>query len=313
MKRFKNILVGVDLSEGDRYVSENLAAPTTEAIRRALWLAKTNSANVLFLFTLDSSTIQMSARQDNLLEEHEGGGTVVDHAQNVLSNLVEDARQKGVDAESQVTFGKSWLALVRRVLEGQHDLVVVGTRKLGPLKSMILGSTGIKLLRKCPCPVWVAKPQAEQKISSILVATDLSPVGELALELGSSLAELQHADLHVLHSPRYPAEADLLPESLSSKDGSEYERDLEEYIAAQVADAEFSRKPQLHLADEAPDLAILDHIKRENIQLLVMGTVSRGGIVGMITGNTAERLLPHIPCSVLAVKPANFQSPVTLE
>ena len=53
MKRFKSLLVGVDLSRGDRYVSDELVPPTEEAVQRALWLARTNSASVLFFYSLD--------------------------------------------------------------------------------------------------------------------------------------------------------------------------------------------------------------------------------------------------------------------
>jgi nucleotide-binding universal stress UspA family protein len=38
--------------------------------------------------------------------------------------------------------------------------------------------------------------------------------------------------------------------------------------------------------------------------LLVMGTVGRSGISGLLLGNTAERILEKVDCSVLAVKPA---------
>ena len=54
MKRVKNILVGVDLALGEVLVSEDLVPPTAEAVARALWLAKTNSAR-LFFFPLSSS------------------------------------------------------------------------------------------------------------------------------------------------------------------------------------------------------------------------------------------------------------------
>ena len=54
-------------------------------------------------------------------------------------------------------------------------------------------------------------------------------------------------------------------------------------------------------------------MKQYDIDLLVMGTVARSGIPGLVIGNTAERLLPQVPCSLLAVKPAGFESPVTLE
>lgn len=46
MKRFNKVLVGVDLSWGDRSVSEKLSAPNAEAVRQAVWLAKLNSASV---------------------------------------------------------------------------------------------------------------------------------------------------------------------------------------------------------------------------------------------------------------------------
>jgi nucleotide-binding universal stress UspA family protein len=47
--------------------------------------------------------------------------------------------------------------------------------------------------------------------------------------------------------------------------------------------------------------------------LIVMGTVARTGIPGFIMGNTAEAILNQIDCSVLAIKPPGFVTPVTLE
>ncbi len=50
-----------------------------------------------------------------------------------------------------------------------------------------------------------------------------------------------------------------------------------------------------------------------NVDLMVMGTVGRTGIPGLIIGNTDESVLSRIHCSVLAVKPPGFATPVTLE
>ena len=44
--------------------------------------------------------------------------------------------------------------------------------------------------------------------------------------------------------------------------------------------------------------------------LIVMGTVARTGISGLIIGNTAETILQSVHCSVLAVKPEGFVTPV---
>jgi universal stress protein E len=45
---------------------------------------------------------------------------------------------------------------------------------------------------------------------------------------------------------------------------------------------------------------------------VVMGTVARTGVPGFIMGNTAETILSQIDCSVLAIKPPGFTTPVTL-
>ena len=46
--------------------------------------------------------------------------------------------------------------------------------------------------------------------------------------------------------------------------------------------------------------------------LVVMGTVARTGIAGLFIGNTAEAILDQLACSVLAVKPSGFVTPVKL-
>ena len=203
--------------------------------------------------------------------------------------------------------------MIRQVLRENHDLVIVGTRHLGPVKGFLVGSTGIKLLRKCPCPVWVTQPQQERRIASILVAHDLRPVGDLAIELGCSMAELHDAQFHVLHAAEYPDFDYMFPARVSAERVAKYRRDAEQHIATQLGKFDLAQPAQVHLVTEPPDIAILNHIEQHAIELLVLGTVGRAGIPGFITGNTAERLLPQIPCSVLAVKPTGFKSPVTLD
>jgi len=59
--------------------------------------------------------------------------------------------------------------------------------------------------------------------------------------------------------------------------------------------------------------AIIKLAKNNAIELLVMGTVCRTGLAGLIIGNTAEKVLSEVNCSVLTVKPEGFVTPVTLE
>ena len=59
--------------------------------------------------------------------------------------------------------------------------------------------------------------------------------------------------------------------------------------------------------------SIVSLTKSKKFDLLVMGTVCRTGVAGFIIGNTAEKVLNKVDCSVLAVKPEGFITPVTLE
>lgn len=307
MKRFKKILVGVDLSWGDCFIADELSKPNAEAVRQALWLAQLNSASVDFLFSLD-----LSAKAQQLIAESSADeSTILDDAENRLAQLVAKARREGVMAESHVVVGKSWLELVRMVLRNQHDLVLVGTRHMGATKGFFLGSTGIKLLRKCPCAVWVTQPLVDQEFDSVLVAHDLRPVGDLAMELGCSMAKLQTAQLHVVHAAEYPEFDYMFPAGVSAERKQAYRDEAEKHIQMQLSRAALPQPANVHFAIEPPDLAIISCVEQHAIDLLVMGTVGRAGISGFITGNTAERLLPRIPCSLLAVKPPGFESPVS--
>ena len=60
--------------------------------------------------------------------------------------------------------------------------------------------------------------------------------------------------------------------------------------------------------------AVIPELARAlHADLVVMGTVARTGISGLLIGNTAESILDQLDCTVLAVKPPGFVSPVTLD
>jgi universal stress protein E len=312
MERFKSILVGVGLSDGDQLVSDTMPVSSREAVARAVWLAKTTSAEVTFFLVLPTWAPNLDAETQLLLQEGHGGRTVFDHAKEVMARLVDEAKREGIQANSRVAIGKRWVEIIRQQIRKKHDLVIVGGRESKADAPFLTGTTAIKLLRKCPCAVWVTKPAPDPTISSILVAHDLRPVGDLAMELGCSMAQLHNAELHVLHAAEYPEHDSVLSSSVSAESAASYRLKAEQYIEAQLKKYEVPKPVRVHFSTRTPDFAIWHCIEDHEIELLVMGTIGRSGIRGFITGNSAERLLPLVPCSILAVKPAGFQSPVTL-
>ena len=309
MRQFKKILVGVDLSQGDKLVGEDLAPPTSAAIEQALWLAKLNSAHLQFFYTLDIGY----PAQLLIQEEHNKNSTVFNKAKRALERLVQRATDMGLSAEQVVTFGKSWLGIIRQVIRDRCDLVIVGAKDRGPLERLFIGSTGMKLLRKCPCPVWVTHAEESAAHDAILVGHDLTEVGDLALDLAASMAELHGATLHVVHAME-PVFLDAV-ESIAGLDVVDENKRREAYhrIREQLERFNLPSEPQVHVVSGPAAAVLLQRIEQYKIDLLVMGTIARTGVNGLIFGNTAERLLPQVNCSVIAVKPADFRSPVTVE
>ena len=70
---------------------------------------------------------------------------------------------------------------------------------------------------------------------------------------------------------------------------------------------------EVHVGCTTPIRGILGAVEQFETDLLVMGTVCRGGVPGFLIGNTAETVLPKSHCSLLVVKPADFISPISLE
>jgi universal stress protein E len=319
MKLFDNILVGVDLSQCRPLASASLGPIAREAIARGIALAKVNSARLLFFSALNltEETLHLLPEQERSQLAH----TVRSAAEDVLQNLIAEAKREGVNAAGKLATGKGWLEIIRQVLRDQHDLVVVGTRDLTGLRRLLFGNTAMKLLRRCPCPVLVAKIGTNASPLRILAATDLKPAGEQAVRLAIRLAGQLDARLHLLHVVEYPLDR-IWSTGLTDSRESEYHKrvraDVEQRLQTQMHATDFKAlgdRIQLHLADGVgiPDIAIQHYIQLHRIDLLVMGTIGRGGIPGIMIGNTAERLLPEVHCSVLGIKPPDFQCPVQLE
>jgi len=309
MRLFKNILVGVDVSRGEHLVADRLSGHSTRAWQTALRLAKLNSSRLTFLHVM-----QLSAGTQHLIQRDTGfKRTVIDLANERLTNLVDRARREGVVAQSRLVLGKCWVETVRQVYKDRHDLAIVGTRQFGTFKSLLL-STGAKLLRKCPCAVLITKPGSATMCSSILTAHDFTNVGKAATKVALSISKQHDSQLHILQpfgrelgggetSAESPTKADLT-------DRIEEKLWLEEHIAR----AGLGTQPLIHSAKSSSYCnEVIASIERHKIGLAVLGTEACTGFTWMFRRNIAERLASGIPCSLLVVKPAEMMSSVLME
>jgi universal stress protein E len=307
MKIPRAILVGVDFeAEGTQ-----LTAGCRTAAREALEIARESGAKV---------TLLHSTTRDEYWDPLKRGLVIVneglpDEGREALSTLADEFRAQGTSCEERLPEEKPFLAIARAVVEEAIDLVVVGKHNSQEPDGRRLGSVTRRVLHYCPCPVLIVKPDAG-RFRRILSATDLTPVGRLATRTAAAFAARHGAELHIAHAFRFPLQAQIEP---GTESGAAYESQQQELAAAaraavleELEGTAMMDKAELHVGLDAPERMIRGLVEKLRPDLLVMGTVSRKGIAGFLMGNTAERLLERVDCSILAVKPEDFESPLRL-
>lgn len=299
MQALRRILVGLDL-EPD---GSDVTGGSRRAALQAQWLAERVDGELTFLH----STWHDAYEKQGTWRPGPGSAGFA-----ALEEVAAEYRSSGLGAELLYDQERPGLALIRRVLRGEHDLVMVARRNR-PV-SRALGSVTRELVRKCPCPVWVVKPDAPLVHSAVMAATDLTPVGTRAVELAAWIARAYGCELHVVHAWQTPFSVQMAGEMPGHEDDlAALQARSEKSVRATLATVASDVDMRLHVGRDAPSRAILEGVERLGVDLLVMGTLSRAGIAGLLVGNTAEKLLDRAPCSLLAVKPEGFVSPVSAE
>ena len=242
-----------------------------------------------------------------------------------LESLIAPIKKEGVETTSKILLGTPFLEIIREVLRNNHDLVMLSPRKKTKVKMILFGSRTMHLIRKCPCPVWAIKPTKRKKYARILAAVDPLPFDDernalniKIMEMATSLAESEESELHVVHCwtpflearPRGGSgltinEVDKLVRDIRRTHKMRFDKFLGRFNLNALPH-------KVHLLKGDPATLIVDLARKKRIELVVMGTVCRTGLAGFFIGNTAEKVVQEIDCSVLAVKPDGFVTPVKL-
>lgn len=324
MKHFSNILYVLD-HDPDRSCG----------LERAAALARGNQARLKVVSVIESLPAGMVLEGLDLSTDDLQAASLTESARR-LNALVEPLRD-AVAIETKVLTGKLFLEVIREVLRHGHDLVIKCAGETAPMAALF-GSDDLHLLRKCPCPLWLGRPNSALNYRRVLAAVDVQPLSSpkeqaqqqalnsTILELAATLATSEFAELHVAHvwtalgEPMLrggmiatPAETkiDAYIEAERRRHAKALDQVLADLEVRIGAEAMRWLQPVRHLPkgsprDELPALA-----RRIDADILVLGTVGRGGISGMLIGNTAEAVLQRLSCAVLAIKPEGFVSPVS--
>ncbi len=312
MQILRRVLVGVDFHRS----TGELPLPTQRAIEKSLWLAEKTGASLTLMSVLRGPAPNAENEQESTAAS--GYQQLITDQ---LETFIQKGRSAGVEVTSKFVYGRGWYELTREVIREDIDLIVVGTREKSATTRMLYGSTAVKLLRKCPCPVWVTRPDVDpESVTTIVAADDLSPVGEKVLHTAISTAQFIDARLLVVSAVSYPLEGAMMRTECSQEDIDNYrlkiktETEKEVFERLSMTDYRTIQQGTQIVIQGGPADSVVEEVVVENkADLLVMGTIGRGGVPGFLIGNTAERLLHGLQCSILAIKPDDFVSPVKVE
>lgn len=224
-----------------------------------------------------------------------------------IGPLAERVSDAGVPVRTQLSRHKPQDALPHLAVGA--DLVVMGTRGLGGIQQVLLGSVAQHVVRAAPCPVMCVpggSAPGERGYERILLPTDLATAAEAAVDMARRLAGrgetgaeivLAHA-VYVGHDAQRHLGGSAEPERIEIPHPIADELEsLAEKLRAE------GYRARAELLPDRPEIAIVLHAETMGADLIVMGTHGRRGLSQWLLGSVAERVLRDASCPTLTVKP----------
>ncbi len=297
MRLCKSILFVADGSEGEESV-----------LARAVALASANSAKLTLFAALDAEGYQFNDQETRSAVEAINRAHLEERREEL-----ESLRQEAISEHPQLTIdvavetGAMPLSVILAVLVNHHDLVMKAAEGDTGKWKRLFGTGEQKLMRNCPCPVWIVKPSRETQLRKILAAVDLDPtepdtesLATRIMALATSLATEEGSDLHVVHAWRLAAETALRGRQIDTTDVDKIVRSIEG-----AHQSELDRllglypydKRTVHLTEGQAGDVIPDLAESLEVDLVVIGTVGRAGVPGLLIrkhgrkGSERRRLL----------------------
>lgn len=302
MKTFHHIIAAVDFTP-------YCQAALREAARRALLDgAQITAVHVMSEALVGELKKALSADEATVRKEWLGK----------LRKFVDESDAGMEMIKAEVRVGHPFLELVQACASHNADLLVMGAKGSKDEPGRI-GTIAAKCVRKAPVDVLIVRKSLKGPFKHIVACVDFSEPSAKAVQFALHVAERDNAGVDCMHVYQSavamtldyggfvtPLPAIQTDEAALSAMQSELDSFLEPFTR---------RAGSLtikHLIVESPSIreAILEHVRQSQADLVVLGTRGKSGLRELLIGTTAETILQHAPCSILAVKPDDFVTPV---
>ncbi|MFB4298511.1 universal stress protein [Actinomadura sp. NTSP31] len=225
--------------------------------------------------------------------------------EDILGHAVDRARARvpGLGVSGEQAGGQPAELLIER--SGDGLMLVVGSRGLGGVGGLLLGSVALQAVSHARCPVVVVRSVPEPARGEIAVGVDGSAASASAVGFAFEAAAVRRSRLRAVLAWPHPISAgpgDMQPLVYDPAIVAEGERRvLSECLSGRRA--EF---PDVDVAEEVVHGRATPALARAsaNADLLVVGSRGRGGFTGMLLGSVGHAMLHRSRCPVAVVAPA---------
>jgi universal stress protein E len=303
MERFDSILVDVDAT-----------AAVHPELDRAVRLARRCGARLTIVDSMTAAAHVPHPVSADIDED------LVAARRNELMRLAR--RVPEIPTTSVLLVGESATVLIQEVLRANHDLLVrAHARDLTAGSNH--GAINQELLRKCPCAVLLAGPgrtPENPRVVGVVTAGEKdspeAPLGAKVVALTLSMAQLENGAPMLLQTWLPFAEQMIRTNALEDSFAAylEAERRRTAGILAELTQSFAGTMPDIRMVSrrgKAEDI-VPEFTVGQGIDLVVMAAPTGGSITGFLFGGASTKLLKKLTCSLLAVKPDGFVSPVRI-
>lgn len=299
MKNYRHILVGIDFSPA-----------CLAAVRSAVRIAAHHGTPVTAVHVVDPKLA--GAMKEG---HHATDKDVFSHINDSVHAFLAKTEAGTQNVKVELAVGHPFLSLVDACQRHNADLLVLGTRgtEHGPNQ---IGAIAAKCVRKAPADVLLVREGRTTPFTHITACVDLSETSAKAVRAARMVAEDDKASLDCLFifqsalalSMDYGGFMPALPVT-SGESAEAWQKELDAFVQPLLRTAEGLKWRGLVVERINIREAILEHIRDTKTDLVVLGTRGKTDLRTLLMGTTAEKIVSHAPCSILAVKPEGFVYP----